>query len=786
MDVWRLIKVGFWTILILAVVLVLGTAGTLYWAIKNPRPAWNVIEKLVMPSDLTVEWEKMDVQVQHPQWNTWDFDVNGAKVIIRKGSPMVEAPLDTVTARFTVRIFQPRPWLHVRDFQVQGGNRILVKAAAPDPEADRTRSPFEQIRSFMNIIDSASNYITIDNMGLKVPAIELASEKGEPTRVRAEIKKPLGKDHPTVTQFSSVVEAGDVKVALNGWLDAAHMTGEAPFLQLKVEASSKTWKTSTDISGKYNGKQGVFDGQVKLDYGDGPKKMNFNPKFQIALTEVEAALTLDGAITDIPGPVVKLDKLKAEIRLPFDKGYLWSERPAQFKVSAPVALFFVDKDMRPPLEKSCRCKIPEFLKFDIEGRAWFEPMLNDLPEKRTVLEAKMTGEGIDNKLFTASLAAHLRIEKQNAEWRLDPRIDSTIKLHSFQGFRQFLDARNVIIPAPLDILDGAVVISARNPVTNDDKMIRTLLEFSTDLASDTQKVVVSSTVNLDLSRDFKALDVYLHALLTDIKLELPPLDPVLGIPSLAKDPRVIMKPVKAKAESGFKMQVFFDVKTVNAGSVRLLSPLASPHVPMTIEVNTAAKGESTGFIRLEPFVVKYLRRELHIERMQVSLAEDENGSFPVGGRVRIDQSGYKIYVDIAGTTAAPSVQLNSDPYLPKSDIISVLLYGRTNDQLVGADAETAGSFEAAMADRAIGIFGLWAFASTPIQSFSYNAVTKVYTATVQLADGLTAGVGTNWERAAHLEVRKRVSRRWVLTASWSPTGDQEQVGKLVLQWEKRF
>jgi hypothetical protein len=57
---------------------------------------------------------------------------------------------------------------------------------------------------------------------------------------------------------------------------------------------------------------------------------------------------------------------------------------------------------------------------------------------------------------------------------------------------------------------------------------------------------------------------------------------------------------------------------------------------------------------------------------------------------------------------------------------------------------------------------------------------------VDLGGGITASVGTNWERAASLEVRKRVSRRWVLTASWSPTESNEQVGKLVLQWEKRF
>jgi hypothetical protein len=182
-----------------------------------------------------------------------------------------------------------------------------------------------------------------------------------------------------------------------------------------------------------------------------------------------------------------------------------------------------------------------------------------------------------------------------------------------------------------------------------------------------------------------------------------------------------------------------------------------------------------------------LRRTVHVDQLRLLLDAQDGGDFPVDGRFHVDQTQYRIFVDVSGSLRSPFVHLSSEPYLPRSEIISVLLYDRTSDQLVAADAETAGSFEAAMADRAIGLFGLWAFASTPIRSFSYNPVTKVYSATVQLAGGVTAGIGTNWEEAAHFEVRKRVSKRWVLTASWSPSEtDRSQVGKLILQWEKRF
>jgi hypothetical protein len=49
-----------------------------------------------------------------------------------------------------------------------------------------------------------------------------------------------------------------------------------------------------------------------------------------------------------------------------------------------------------------------------------------------------------------------------------------------------------------------------------------------------------------------------------------------------------------------------------------------------------------------------------------------------------------------------------------------------------------------------------------------------------------AGVGTNWEQATNFELRKRVSARWMLTATWAANQANRQEGRLVLQWEKRF
>ena len=60
---------------------------------------------------------------------------------------------------------------------------------------------------------------------------------------------------------------------------------------------------------------------------------------------------------------------------------------------------------------------------------------------------------------------------------------------------------------------------------------------------------------------------------------------------------------------------------------------------------------------------------------------------------------------------------------------------------VDLEVGPAGNVEAAVVDRAVGLIGIWTFASTPIKGFSYNPVTKVYTATVAVS---APAVGTSF------------------------------------------
>jgi hypothetical protein len=179
--------------------------------------------------------------------------------------------------------------------------------------------------------------------------------------------------------------------------------------------------------------------------------------------------------------------------------------------------------------------------------------------------------------------------------------------------------------------------------------------------------------------------------------------------------------------------------------------------------------------------------KMTVEKLVITSLEPIEKNFFVDGKFSVQQTQYKIFIDVHGLLKKPDIVLTSVPELPRSEIINVLIYDRTSAQLATSDIKTSGQVDAAIADRAIGLFGIWAFASTPIKGFYYNPATKVYVATIQVANDVTASIGTTWESTTQLELQKRISRNWTLTAGWTPSSQNEpESSHIVFQWEKRF
>ena len=781
---------------LLSAVLVVA-ATFVWWITVHPHDAYRLAERYLLPKDLKLSWRAVHFVPRRITWTHWavDWKVDGLRVT--KLTPRFDVPIEELALTFEASVWSPRTHADFAKVLVRAPERVLIELSGDDAEdSARPQNPFEMIKAYVDKLAVGARYLSVEAVSIDLGKIVLIRPHGD-TKLAFSLTKPLPGRDPWVVGFSLAAGSNQMSFGVKGEADVGHINTAEPFLSVLTTFEGPGVRTGGELFARFADDKLSATITGDLSYQLKAETIKTKPSLNIVVDAGRADVTLTTPVAGIPGPLKTVSPLTAHLVVPFESGRAWAKAPSQFEAAAPLDLFFVTKETRAALEGSCACRVPERLRVDLKGNLWLDAIINGGRARRPVADLRLEAENVTNKLFSLNLAAGLKAFSENGVYTFEPQLDSEAHLRSYRGLRNILDAHNVLIPAPFDVLDGTVDVVAHGPLERDEQGSRTPIEIKMALASEHQKIAMSSTVTLALASTFKSLDVYIKLLIENFTVQLPPLEPLAGLPPVAGDQRVKMHPPKpgvpeppparrAKAD-GFRMQVFFSVKTASPGAIKLLSQLAKPAVPISVNVDRAANGDLTGQVALEPFSITYLRRTVRVEQMRVLMDERDPANFPVDGRIRLDQTQYKVFVDVSGTVRSPSIRLSSEPYLPRPEIISVLLYDRTSDRLAGGDAETAGSFEAAMADRAIGLFGLWAFASTPIKSFSYNPVTRVYSATVQLADGLTAGVGTNWEEAASFEVRKRVSRRWVLTASWSPSETtKDQVGKLVLQWEKRF
>lgn len=767
----------------LILIIFLFTVGSTYWILNYPQSAWNFASRYLLPDDLKITWDTMDFEWQKKSWTEWDFEWSTKNLVVLKTEPQVDLGVVKAEAKFGLNFWSDKPTFQFDRFVLQTREKSFYQVAAAKKSSPE-QSIYQTANDTLGYLSQSNQFLIFNSVDLQIAnfQVRLPSEQIW-TITGTVLKKPSVANNQAMQIYLSVASK-DLTAEAKGELNGNMLGSDQSFLAMEVSIKAPAWSFQGALLGVFQDKILKVQSQPKIELGDSKKPLIINPQLQLTVSEKALELKSQVAVTGLPGPIVNLQKIVASLQVPLVNDTMWGEEPAIVQMDIPVDLFLIDKNMRAPLETACRCKLPEEFHATIHGRAWLKKYFSESKSREKIVEAKLKFRSVDNKLFSADLAADVDAFRENNNWQFDPRLDGDITIHSFQGLRRYLDAKGVIVPAPLDILEGTIRLTAKSPVAQKENHLHTAIQVAVNLKSPTQVVGADATINLQLANTFKSLDIDLDVMIRTLQLDLPPLDPVLGIPALSADSRILrVAPVTVKPT--FQVRVVSRLRTEKAGAVQLSSKFAKPNIPISLLVNSAGT-ESTGFVRFEPFTVNYLRRKIFVEKINISLAKNEEEDLPMDGRFRIEQGGYKIFIGLSGTVQSPIVLFTSEPTLSKNDIISVLIYGRVASQLVANEAETAGNVNAAVTDRAVGLFGLWAFASTPIQSFSYNSTTKVYTATVDLGNGVTAGVGTNWEQATNFELRKRVSTRWMLTASWAPNQYNRQEGRLVLQWEKRF
>lgn len=756
----------------IAVLVLVGSAlGFVTWAVYHPERAWPWIKPLVVGRDIQVSWTSAQFKTQKRSLKNWRLDWALTGLRIARARPKLELLMDVRLAA-DINLGSS---LRVEKFEITASTPwVYEPSAAPAT----TANPYERSESLRRQLSRWSRIVTVENLKITVPNVGVG-----PTVMSLSALKPATK------------ESQGVEVVLGVQREKFTATTRLMFRIDQLATGGPLVRGEIDGKGPDAGLTGQFDValpeqsvQANYKFKLHSAKTVFTAEGVGTIRSHQMAVTGRSDLIQPPGQFTSgVRGAEWMLEIPLWPGVVLANLAGRAQVTAPVSLDFVKPEVRTQLEKSCNCKWPSTVRAVLDGKIWAAHIFDATPELRPVASLAFKFDPIDNPLLHLNMAGELRVTHgKDQSFQLSPAIDANVKLPNFQALKALLELNKIMVPSPFDILQGSIEASIKTTLWQSEKGLVIPIETKVNLASTEQKVNVNGKVNLYIPADFKSMDVMLDLYVQDFIVELPPVDPVRGLPQLTKDSRLLMKPEQAVPADAFKFRLMYGVRTAKPGAVRLLSKLAKPAIPISLDLDRTAKGDTLGTIKIEPFELSYMHRTMHIDLLRMILDDRETADFAIDGLLRMEQSQAKIKIAISGSLRSPLIKLSSEPEMSRSDIISLMLYDRTSEQLVGADRETVGSFDAAIADRAIGLLGLWVFASTPIRSFAYNPLTKVYTATVQLAEGTTASIGTDWEEAAQVEVRKRLTRRWVLTASWAPSDAKEQLGKLVLQWEKRF
>lgn len=774
-------------ILLLSFVLLSG--ALIAWIVANPQRVWKIVEEHFLPEDLNITWSEMKFQWKHETGFNFYLEIEFHDLYVKKKEPVIDFPVQFLGVKVSVSPRNLERKLLIHDLKLSSKQDLFLKLTPPKSE-DTPKNPFETFQNIMRLTKKGIGLVKVENLDLKVQRFIL--EQGEEKRytmcldaVQNHTTQPDILDYKLC--FKTAGRAG-TNITSKGRLNLSAIESNELQLQSSISLSTPLIRTTQSLKLDYIKNTTNITSRGPLVIRTKKSRWVARPSGRLTMTPSGVELDLKVAIQDPPGTLVKIPSAKIHISSPFERNVTVSQRASNVSILFPIQIFFIDKDMQPPLMEACQCKIPEMLIAKVEGRAWLSNLILKPSRRTPFLDLRIRLDDVRNKLLSLNSAAELKVFKEVNKYFLYPVIDAQAQLHSFQGLKNFLDAKKILVPAPFDVLEGTVYLKVKGPIKTDPSGYTFPAVTNINLSSGRQIVDVRGQAQIQLKSDFKSAKVDVQTFINQLQFELPPLSPVQGRPRVILDKRIMKEPPPPPRDpSRFKLDLNVGIVTTHPGSIHLLSPYFEPHLPLTMDIHVLNGPKNSGIINTEPFNINYLRRKVFVEKMVVDLSRSQEKTLWIDGKLKVEQTQYVIFIEFQGPANSPQVILTSTPYLSRSEIISVLLYDRTSEQLASGDAETAGNVEAAIVDRAVGLFSLWVFASTPIKGFSYSPSTKMYKATIEVSHDVTASIGTNWETATQVELRKRISNRWMLTASWTPAGqDEAETTKLVLQWENRF
>lgn len=365
-----------------------------------------------------------------------------------------------------------------------------------------------------------------------------------------------------------------------------------------------------------------------------------------------------------------------------------------------------------------------------------------------------------------------------------------------------LEKTRYAVPAPFNELRGSasLVIGEGAIASSREKTFRIPVRLETRLKSPTQALVTETSGDFAVTPQPLAMKMTLQAKLNEIWLQAPDLNPIVPMPAVVGDSRIVEKGANPEPSPSMSVasapngkpameepSVFaYDVAiSTPAHPIRVLHRIFEPAAAFRVNGKVSNMAGAAFDVKFEPMKVVYLKREATLEKLLVNV-DPEKAGVGLDGRVSIQKADYTLFADLGQVGGKTSIELSSDPPLSEDDIVSLILFNQLSSDLDSGGASSVQDTRSAISKRAVGFFSFWVLSSTPVESVAYDPTTHVYSARVKLPGGFTATVGSDWENAQEIGLRKRLGGKWVVTAGSVTDSKGVTTQESMIEWYNRY
>lgn len=709
-------------------------------------------------SDLQVDWQKINIDVNSVGLLKKNINLSGNDFCIHYEKNQICLKKLILVAEINLENFS---LLKIYKLVVED-EKIRIHL----PESDGKSSPLSianLLQTINSVKDMISSYfpnvinIVLSNTEIMMP---------EALKIRANMDEERWKLDLKMHNLSLVMDSrfDRDKLLLDGPLNIKSKSLSV------ITDTALTLKTPIEVSSQVKIRQNLDKVYTHPD-------INFD--LYAKLTKEDFSLKLKESEVNFKKYVQTIDIGACTFRLPLESKWIDSTCPN-------IGLQFSTKELG---KVNIKNKRNEIFKISLSAKAQIRETLDLEKENVRLAYLWVEAKEFSHPLIKLSLQSEFELTTKGKGIGFIPqKLNWTLDVPNFQKLVTELRGSLLAIPAPLSTMEGRAQFSSDELIKEDASSY--IIPFQGKLSLNGEHNKLDLTVNgkyaHQLNKSGKShLDLNLK--IDKLHIFLPPVDPIRGIPNFTKDERIqknIEPYKKTKKDSGLSYNI--KVTTSTAEAIRVYYYLFDPY--MALNLNATLKEGQMSFKLSNgshKFVIEYLRREVTVEHLHLSSGTDSE-KLPLDIMLLYQTSDYDLYLNIVGTLDNPRVLLSSQPRLPREDIISLLLYNRKSDQITSFQKESVGGTDAALADRTLGLFSIWAFASTPIESVTYNPSTRLYSAQVALPGNVHLNIGTNWESVNNLSFRKRISDTWVLVTSYLPGETNTGKGNIMLQKEINY